>query len=186
MINDQMMSSLASGVQIGAGIVSWGDYAIGYEESDQVVVHVKPASDYGVWKDMAEEPWKYGDDIEDWLDLDTELRQAPGRWRLEAFWEHKQIQMAWEWLRSLLRKAWEDYEDRKDEAATKIQALWRGHMARNSIQWRDCCMCLAHHVSPIRTDVGYMCSQCSSDGPHSDLIGMEDPWDWFRAEDSMV
>ncbi len=142
----------------------------------------KQYTGFNVWKDMADEPWKYGNDMQVWLDLDDELRQAPGHWRLEGYWTQKEIVMNWKPLEELLWKAWQECEVRREKAATRIQALWRGHMDRNRTPWRDCCMCLAHHVSPIHTDVGYMCSDCSSDGPHSDLIGMEDPWDWFRGE----
>jgi len=182
MMNDQQQSSLASGTQIGAGIVSWGDYAIGYMSAEAEPVYSRSVSNFNVWKDMAEEPWKYGDDIEDWLDLDAELQQAPGRWRLEAFWDAEEKRMAYDRLMGMLRRAFEEYYIRQDESATLIQALWRGHQVRKECVWRDCCMCLAHHVSPIKTDVGYMCKKCREDGPHTDLIGMEDPWDWFRAE----
>lgn len=184
MMNDQSMSSLAAGTQTGVGIVSWGDYAEGLDavyEPEPVYVE-KQYTGFNVWKDMADEPWKYGNDMQVWLDLDDELRQAPGHWRLEGYWTQKEIVMNWKQLEELLWKAWQECEVRREKAATRIQALWRGHMDRNRTPWRDCCMCLAHHVSPIHTDVGYMCSDCSSDGPHSDLIGMEDPWDWFRSE----
>jgi hypothetical protein len=182
MINDQQQSSLATGTQIGAGFVSWGDFAIGYMSVEPEPVYSKPVSKFNVWKDMAEEPWKYGDDIENWLDLNAELQQAPGRWRLEAFWDAEEKRIAYDRLIGMIRRAFDNYYIRRDEAATRIQALWRGHMARNRIPWRDCCMCLAHHVSPIKTNVGYMCKACSRDGPYCDLIGMDDPWDWFRSE----
>lgn len=184
MISDyNNMSSLAAGVPSGAGIVSWGDYATGFIEYEEDAIRPPPANiGYAEWKDMVEEPWKYGDDIGDWLELDAELRQGPGRWRIEAYWIEKERQQNWERLEAMLWKAWDDYLARKEKMVVKIQALVRGHLVRNRIPWRDCCMCLAHHVSPIKTDVGYMCSQCSHDGPFEDLIGMDDPWEWFRAE----
>ena len=179
-------SSPTGARSLGAGIVSWGDYAIVEDCGTVEDVQCRPVQPakvgYGAWKDMAEEPWKYGDDIEDWLDLDTELRQAPGRWRLEAHWAAVQQRQDWERLEGMLWKAWHEYVHRKSQAVVKIQALVRGHLARNKLPWRNCCMCLAHHVSPIKTDVGFMCRKCSEDGPHSDLIGMDDPWDWFRAQ----
>jgi hypothetical protein len=63
-----------------------------------------------VWKDMVEEPSKYGSDIGEWLQLDEEVRRGPKRWRVDAYWNAKvrEIQV------------------REAEAATKIQALWRG------------------------------------------------------------
>lgn len=186
MISDTQQSTLATGVPFGAGIVSWGDYAIGAycgTEEDDSCRSVQPANvGYGMWKDMVEEPWKYGDDIEDWLDLDAELREAPGRWRIDAYWLREQQKRDWERLDAMIQKAWNDYLARREMKVVKIQALWRGHSARNKILWRDCCMCLAHHVSPIKTEIGFMCQKCSDDGPHCDLIGMEDPWDWYRAE----
>lgn len=184
-MTETLTSSLTGARSLGAGIVSWGDYAEGYASGTVEVEYrsVQPVNvGFAAWKDMADEPWKYGDDIEDWLDLDTELRNAPGRWRLDAYWLAVQQRQDWERLLGMLRRAWNDYLSRKDRMATRIQAVVRGHLARNKILWRDCCMCLAHHVSPIKTDVGFMCKKCSEDGPHSDLIGMEDPWDWYRAE----
>jgi hypothetical protein len=78
--------------------------------------------------------------------------------------------------------AWYRFLTRKERFVVRIQALWRGHSVRQRIPWRDCCMCLAHHISPIKTEVGFMCRECVRDGPYSDLVGMDDPWDWFRAE----
>lgn len=184
MTNDQIQSSFATGTQFGAGFVSWGDYVEGYmyEPDPELVYTEKQYTGFHVWKDMADEPWKYGGDMQVWLDLDDELKQAPGHWRLEGYWTEREIEISWIRLEELLWKAWDECQARRGNAAARIQALWRGHMVRNQTCWRDCCMCLAHHVSPIYTNVGYMCSECSSDGPHSDLIGMEDPWDWFRSE----
>jgi len=107
MMNDQQQSPLATGTQIGAGIVSWGDYATGYMSAEAEPVYIRSVSNFNVWKDMAEEPWKYGDDIEDWLDLDAELQQAPGRWRLEAFWDAEEKRMAYDRLMGMLRRAFE-------------------------------------------------------------------------------
>ena len=109
-------------------------------------------------------------------------RGLAGRWRIEAYWMEKENQQNWERVEAMLWKAWDDYLARKEKMVVRIQALVRGHLVRNRMIWRDCCMCLAHHVSPIKTDVGYMCTQCSRDGPYEDLIGMDDPWEWFRAE----
>jgi len=57
----------------------------------------------------------------------------------------------------------------------------RGHLARvRNEDYRDCCMCLAHRFCTLSTDVGMMCRECAKDGPHADLTGCDDPWDWFR------
>jgi hypothetical protein len=43
--------------------------------------------DFAFWRDVVEEPYKYGDDtLERWLTLDSKLRAGPGRWRVEAYW----------------------------------------------------------------------------------------------------
>jgi hypothetical protein len=73
----------------------------------------------------------------------------------------------------------------KDKAnkisATKLQALVRGYQARCKNVHLDCCMCLSHSISPLKTDVGYMCRACAVDGPHVDIV-RDDPWSWYRAE----
>jgi hypothetical protein len=187
MISDKYQSSLATGVPFGAGFISWGDYVEGFIPSETEVEETCQTVQLGgykfaAWKDMTEEPWKYGDDIGDWMDLDAELSQAPGRWRLAAHWTDMERRANWERLKYMLIDAWTNYCNRKSRAATRIQALWRGHSVRSGLVWRDCCMCLAHTVSPIKTDVGFMCRMCSRDGPYVDLIGMDDPWEWYRAE----
>jgi len=188
MMTDTTPSSIATVRPFGVGIVSWGDYTEGYEiplghEEDEVCRPVQSVNiGYSVWKDMIEEPWKYGDDIGDWLALDAELRGEEGRWRLDAYWGREQQRINWERLEAMLWKAWNDYLARKEKAVVRIQSAVRGHLVRNRIPWRNCAMCLAHHVSPIRTTVGFMCRKCSCDGPFVDLIGMDDPWEWFRAE----
>ena len=42
-------------------------------------------------------------------------------------------------------------------------------------------MCLSHRISPLKTNVGYMCRDCAQLGPYEDLVE-EDPWNWHRAE----
>ena len=127
MISDTYPSTLATGVPFGAGIVSWGDFATGvaaYEEDP-----IRPPAEnvgFAVWKDMVEEPWKYGDDIGDWLVLDAELRAGPGRWRLEAYWMQVEQRQNWERLEAMLWKAWNDYLTRKERAVVRIQAAVRG------------------------------------------------------------
>lgn len=76
-----------------------------------------------VWKDMVEEPWKYGSDIGEWIALDEEVRRGPKRWRVDAYWNGK--------VREL--------EEQEAAAATKIQALWRGYQARYEIEPQVTC-----------------------------------------------
>lgn len=127
--------------------------------------------DFALWRDMVDEPEKYGDDIVEWLELDAKLRTQPGHWRLNAYWFEKDAE-----LEAKLA------EEAQEKAATRIQAWVRGHQVRNGSVFRDCCMCLAHRVCPLQTDVGMMCRACAEDGPHADLTGCADPWDWFRSD----
>jgi hypothetical protein len=68
--------------------------AIYVEEQEPAPVVVQPLSefdsDFLAWLDMVEEPWKYGDSIVEWLDLDAKLTSGPGRWRVGAYWYRRQ------------------------------------------------------------------------------------------------
>lgn len=135
--------------------------------------------DFAIWKDMIEEPAKYGDDIIEWLELDAKLTRGSGRWRLAAFWLQQE---AVEAEKEEARKAFEE-QQRKVEAATVIQAAVRGHIARSKQTFRDCCMCLSHRISPLVTDVGRMCRGCAEQGPYTEETGpVADPWSEFRAD----
>lgn len=48
--------------------------------------------DFAVWRDMVEEPWKFGGDIVEWLPLNAKLMTGPGRWRVAAYWVEKQAE----------------------------------------------------------------------------------------------
>jgi len=110
--------------------------------SQRVVVEMPDADEltFRVWKDMAEEPYKYGDDITEWLDLDDEVMRGPKRWRAGAFWQTKEDEYtAKEWQRvlGLLAKAanqqqiWrEEAIARQNAAAARIQAAWRAYVVR--------------------------------------------------------
>lgn len=197
---------------------------------------------FAVWRDMAEEPEKYGEDIAEWLTLDAQLRAGPGHWRVHAYWLSKEAELEakeleaqepWralfsriaaeaavkgqrEWFRRDMRrilKAHRKTERKQTKAAIKIQAAWRGflgrkraakkakkaakkakkaatliqaavrgHQTRSQQDFRDCCLCLTHRICPLKTDVGMMCRECGEQGPHDDILGLEDPWAWFRAD----
>jgi hypothetical protein len=98
---------------------------------------------------MVEEPWKYGSDIGEWLELDQTVRTGPKRWRAAAVW--------WEAVREL--------EQQESTAAAKIQALWRGHIAREVVAPRfNCARCLAHAPCPTEWDAAeWICSACSTE-----------------------
>lgn len=122
---------------------------------------------FALWRDMAEEPEKYGEDIAQWLTLDAQLRAQPGHWRLDAYWFQKDAELE---------------AKMAETAAVRIQAAVRGHQVRSSVNFRECCMCLAHRICPLETAVGMMCRDCAEQGPHEDITGCDDPWNWFRAD----
>jgi hypothetical protein len=125
-------------------------------------------SNFALWRDMLEEPEKYGDDITDWLHLNDTLMSGPGRWRVDAFYTLHEMR---------------EQVARRNQAATVIQAAVRGHQSRNHLPIRDCCMCLAHRICPFQTDVGRMCVECGNDGPYTEITGaVGDPWNWFRSK----
>jgi hypothetical protein len=161
--------------------------------------------DFAIWKDMIEEPAKYGDDICEWLALNEKLTQGSGRWRLNAYWlqveaEQKAKEEAlvapWRTLYSSIAKeaafagerAWirrdiKRLVDRVRNSVVKIQAAVRGHLVRTKQPFRDCCMCLSHRVCPLKTDAGMMCRECARQGPYEDITGpLDDGWNWFRAD----
>lgn len=128
--------------------------------------------DFAIWRDMIDEPAKYGDDICDWLALNETLMAGPGRWRLGAYWCEKQAE-----------QDAADANARIYDAAVLIQAAVRGHMARNAQPFRDCCMCLSHRICPLKTDVGMMCRGCAEQGPYTEETGpLADPWSEFRGD----
>lgn len=161
--------------------------------------------DFAIWKDMIEEPAKYGDDICEWLALDEKLSRGSGRWRLGAYWnqveaEEKAKEEAlvapWRKLYSQIAKeaavagerAWirrdiKRLVNRVRNAAVTIQSAARGHLVRSKSPFLNCCMCLSHRVCPLKTDVGMMCRGCAEQGPYVDETGpLSDGWNWFRAE----
>lgn len=161
--------------------------------------------DFAIWKDMVEEPSKYGDDIIEWLELNEKLTKGAGRWRLAAYWlqiereqekEETESRAVWrEAFAPIAKQAAMECGRRwvkRDIAALKrkvylattgFQALVRGHQARSRAQFRDCCMCLSHVISPLKTDVGFMCRACAEQGPYDEETGpIADPWSEFRAD----
>ena len=161
--------------------------------------------DFAIWKDMIEEPAKYGDDIIEWLDLDAKLTAGSGRWRLAAYWTLVEAEKAaaeealvapWRKAYSQIAKeaavagerAWvrrdiKRHVARIRNAIVTIQAAVRGYQARCKSPFLDCCMCLSHRICPLKTDVGMMCRGCAEQGPYEDETGLlDDGWNWFRAE----
>ena len=161
--------------------------------------------DFSLWKEMIEEPAKFGEDITEWLELDAKLSQGPGRWRLGAYWSQlqeeedaKEAALAAPWRKLYTQAATEaalvceQRWIRRDiarivgrirNAVVTIQAAVRGHQTRSRLRIGDCCMCLSHRICPLLTDVGLMCRACGEQGPYVDYTGpLDDGWNWFRAE----
>ena len=138
-----------------------------------VVVVPQQGLDFALWRDIVEEPWKYGDEgLRRWLQLDDALKAGPGRWRLEAYWLAKEAELA-----ESERLA------RPGKAVTRIAAAVRGHLARRKLPYLDCCMCLSHRICAFQTAVGRMCRGCREQGPYEDETGpVEDGWNWFRSD----
>jgi hypothetical protein len=168
--------------------------------------------DFATWKDMVEDPAKYGDDIIEWLELDEKLRVSPKRWRVEAYWlckeqeaveEKKRKEEAIESLRAPYKALYSQiakqaaargmdrwirsdinrFLARIHGAATKIQAAVRGHQTRSSLSYLNCAMCLAHRICPLESQVGMICRDCGAQGPYEDITGpVSDPWNWARSD----
>jgi hypothetical protein len=103
-----------------------------------------------VWKDMMAEPWKYGADIGEWMELDAKVRAGPKRWRADAVW--------WEIVREI--------EEEESSAAAKIQAAWRGHQSRYATAPRfNCSRCLAHEVCWVACEdrEHWLCEPCAKE-----------------------
>jgi IQ calmodulin-binding motif len=169
---------------------TWGDMmtdnilqemdAIYHEDIDEL------QTEFNVWRDIADEPHKYGDDdLEMWMELDEKLKVSEKRWRIAGYWglREQEInqkledeQAVWKETftpiaREAAKKAMKRWVDRdvdnfirkvkQGNAAIKIQATVRGFLVRKGKQ--DCCMCLSHRFSPIETSSGYMCVTCAAE-----------------------
>jgi hypothetical protein len=130
--------------------------------------------EFDLWVDYCDEPAKYGEVWERWMEIDEKLLSGSKRWRRSAYWLKRQA----------VDDATEE-EFRRYAAAARIQAAVRGHQVRRNTAWRDCCMCLAHTVSPLRTEKGYMCRDCGDEGPYVSVVEHDavdsDDWNWHRA-----
>jgi hypothetical protein len=116
------------------------------------------------YRDIADEPWKYGDDaFEQWTMLDNDLPKFPGRWRVDAYWTRREEEEVLEPSRrrlfELLTRAQSEFMARV-AAATKIQALVRGHQLRCSVRYMDCAECLGHGVAPCEVEGRNICRAC--------------------------
>ena len=142
---------------------SWGDIVMNFTQPTPVEVHHKEVDvEYQLYCDMVAEPWKYGDCIGDWIELDTKLRNSQ---KVKAFWAEKEAKEAKELAeaQAVWRKAFKPiakqcaehattisiwkyvlaYKARRNAAVTKIQAVVRGRQVRRNIERPKCCYCSA-------------------------------------------
>jgi hypothetical protein len=189
---------------------SWGDMmTTGLSRSSQSIARTEHSA-VALYRDMADEPWKYSDeDMFAWQELDKALRAGPHRAQVESYWRGRDALLQDERARveknrqaemnarramfklvaneaarvSMKRRIERDIKrivNRLNGSATKIQALVRGYQTRCRNPHLDCCMCLSHRISPLKTDVGFMCRDCATLGPYEDIVE-NDPWNWHRA-----
>lgn len=139
----------------------WGDIAMNFTQPLlNEVPHKVVDVEYELYCDMVAEPWKYGDNIEDWIALDTKLRNTE---KVQAFWAEKAEREAKELAeaQAVWRKAFKPiakkcaeigmsvsiwnyvlaYKARRNAAAIKIQAVVRGRQARSRIPRIQCLYC---------------------------------------------
>lgn len=137
------------------------------QASPRTVAEVPDADErmFRLWTEMAEEPWKYGDDIVEWLDLNESVQAGPKRWRAGAFWIRQEESEA-EREAAIYAEEQRQVESR---AATRIQAIVRGYQTRCRQEWRDCSTCLTHGICVDQIGADYVCSEC-----FDDVCGSED------------
>ena len=117
---------------------------------------------FRAWKDMVEEPWKYGDDAwAEWLEMDDELWKSPSRWRLAAFWQKKQNQMDEESHKALVQMLENVRIAFDNRMATRIQSAWRGHRLRDDHPQLNCGECLVHVPCRYKDRGVYLCWDCA-------------------------
>jgi hypothetical protein len=118
--------------------------------------------DMNLLRDMVDEPWKYGDDIAEALELEQQLLQTRKAWRVHYMWVRKEHEER-DAPATVIQTAYKHYKTNKNMlarlrtltsthrlrmiSATKIQAAWRGFEERCNQRWTDCARCLCHRVS---------------------------------------
>jgi hypothetical protein len=166
----------------------WGDLALerdntaGVAEDYDAIRPVKSFTQTDLYFDMSEEPWKYGEDLgvvrkavaHDPVVVEKELGERRVVFTPIAT-EAAKLAMK-KWVYGDIRR----YSARVRDASTAIQKMVRGYQTKCKNPHLDCCMCLSHRVSPLKTAVGFMCKECAEQGPYVDLVE-DDPWNWHRA-----
>jgi hypothetical protein len=167
----------------------WGDIMTGMRYQPNITVNTTVANLTELHKDFCDEPWKYGDEIDHnwenivanpemeqyWRDRDTFAMKPVPNFSPIASACAKACAKRW------VERDIKNHVARITNAVVAIQKAVRGYQARCKNPHLDCCMCLSHTFSPLRTDSGYMCRGCAEMGPHVDIFP-NDPLNWSRTD----
>lgn len=167
----------------------WGDIMTGMRYQPNMTVKTTVANLTELHKDFCDEPWKYGDEIVEHWDSIAANPEMEQYWRDRDTFAIKPVPnfapiasacakaCAKRWVERDIK----NHVARITNAVITIQKVVRGYQARCNNPHLDCCMCLSHVFSPLRTDAGYMCRGCAEMGPHVDIFP-NDPLNWSRTE----
>lgn len=124
---------------------------------------------FNVWKDMIEEPWRYGDnDWAGWLEMDDQLRNSSKRWRVDAFWQKKQDEADEESRKAFIQMLVDAKSAFDNRMATRIQAAWRGHQLRDTHPQLNCGECLVRTACRYKDNGVYLCNSCAFHWPNDE------------------
>lgn len=152
----------------------WGDIALERDGSARGYIYPDPicVRECDLDSDMMEEPWKYGLDIPEAVVAEHDHHAVFGPIAIEAAKVCGKRRVTRDIRNHVLRIR---------NAVVTIQKTVRGYQARCKNPHLDCCMCLSHCLSPLKTSEGYMCRDCGNMGPHVEIFN-QDPCNWNRTE----
>ena len=169
---------------------SWGDIMTGmtFQPNIESAKKTKPVLTL-LHVDFCDEPWKYGTDIEDRWDEIAENTEMGQYWQERDTFALKPVpnfspiarECANTCAKRWAEKDIKNHVARITNAVITIQRMVRGYQAKCRNPHLDCCMCLSHVHSPLKTDTGYMCRDCAKMGPHEDIFP-NDPTNWSRTD----
>ena len=168
---------------------SWGDIMTGMRYQANFTIRITVPNTTQLHIDFCDEPWKYGDEIINHWDSIVANPEMEEYWRNRDAMAMKPVpnftpiakecakEGAKRWVERDIRK----HVARITNAIVKIQKTYRGYKSRCNDPHHDCCMCLSHVFSPLRTAAGYMCRDCAEMGPHEEIFP-NDPMNWHRTD----
>lgn len=167
----------------------WGDIMTGMRYEPNLTIKITVPNATELHKDFCDEPWKYGDEIVNHWDSIAANPEMEEYWRNRDAMAMKPVPnfspIAKECAKTCAKR-WVERDIRKHvaritNAIVTIQKTYRGYKARCNNPHLDCCMCLSHVFSPLKTAVGYMCRDCAEIGPHEEIFP-NDPTGWHRTD----